>query len=150
MSTAKNLHNLYETDAYLWYTENARLLKEKKLDEIDIDNIVEELESMGRHEQDRIQSALTILFLHLLKLKYQSDYEDGPRSWKLSVIEHRDRAIDYLETNPSLKGHMTDIVARAYKYARTKAAKETGLSLKTFPEKMPFTLKQALTINWLP
>lgn len=145
-----NLHNLYEEDAYLWYTENARLLKEKKFNEIDVDNIVEELESMGRHEQDRIQSVLTILFLHILKLKYQSNYEEGLRSWKLSVVEHRDRALDYLKQNPSLKGHISDISTNAYKYARTKAAKETGLSLDTFPKTMPFTLEQALTIDWMP
>lgn len=49
--TSKRVHDLYENDSFLWYNENAKLIREKKFDQIDIENIAEELESMGKNER---------------------------------------------------------------------------------------------------
>ena len=150
MALSLNLKDLYDEDYHLWYSENARLIREKKFDEIDIEHIAEELDSMGRHEKDKLESFLIVLFLHLLKLKYQGNYEVGIRSWKLSVKEHRLRTNKHLKNNPSLKGVLQEIVKDAYSIARIEAAKETGLTEETFPLKMPFKLEQALAEEWFP
>lgn len=148
MSAAKNLHDLYEEDYHLWSLENARLMREKKLSDLDLENIVEELESMGKQERGKLESFLNILFLHLLKWQYQPSFQS--RSWSLSIAEHRKRAKDHLKENPSLKGHLANIVKHAYEYSRYEAARETGLALKKFPVDMPFTIDEALTDDWLP
>ena len=150
MTVGIDLKRIYDEDYYFWYSENARLLREKKFNEIDIENLAEELESMGRHERDKLESFLIILFLHILKLKYQSNYEAGLRSWKISVKEHRLRANRHLQNNPSLKGILSSIVLDAYSIARLEAAQETGLTEETFPLEMPFTGELALTEDWLP
>jgi hypothetical protein len=150
MPTYKKPHDLYHTDIHLWFMENAKLLKQNKFDLVDINHVVEELESMGRSECDKLEILFTILFLHLLKLKYQSFYEVGIRSWILSVKEHRRRIERHLAKNPSLKGHMKDIIQAAYEDARFEAARETGLKEEVFPKKMPFTVEQALKDNWFP
>ena len=150
MSTAKKIHDLYEKDLFKWCNENAKLLKEKKFDLIDIENLVEEVKSMGAQERGKLESFLVILFLHLLKLKYQSYYEVGVRGWKLSAKEHRKRVKRHLKDNPSLKGYLSEISKEAYEYARIEAARETGLKEEIFPEKMPFTIEKALLDDWYP
>lgn len=150
MAPYKKIHDLYEKDIHLWFIENANLLKQNKLDLVDVAHIAEELESMGRAECDKLEILFTILFLHLLKLKYQSFYEVGIRSWKLSVKEHRRRIQRHLARNPSLKGHMKEIIQAAYEDSRLEAARETGLKEEIFPKKMPFTIEQALKEEWFP
>ena len=57
----------YEKDFYAWTVEQARLLRSGELSEIDVENIAEEIESMGRSERREIGNRLTVLLSHLLK-----------------------------------------------------------------------------------
>ena len=148
MGTGINLSHLYEEDYCLWYSENARLLREKKFNEIDVEHIAEELDSMGRHEEDKLESVLRILFLHLLKWTYQKSHQGT--SWKLSIMEHRNRAKKQIKKNPSLKGHLSEICTSSYEDSRYEAAQETGLALEIFPIDMPFTIEQAFAEEWFP
>ena len=148
MSTAKKIHDLYEKDAFKWYNENAKLLREKKFDLIDIENIAEELESMGKSERKELKNYLIQLFLHLLKWKYQTAKRGA--SWESSIRIHRRHAKIQLDENPSLKGVLVEIVNHAYEDARDEASQETGLALEIFTEKMPFTFEEAVQDNWLP
>ena len=63
--------SLYEQDFYEWLQTNINLLKEGNFADIDLENILEELESMGRSEKNALKSNLRILLMHLLKYKYQ-------------------------------------------------------------------------------
>lgn len=144
----QNLKTLYQSDGHKWYFKNAELLRQGKLKDADIENIAEELESMGKGERKELRSYLIILFLHLLKWKYQRDKRGN--SWKASISIHRKFAKKHLKENPSLKGYLTEIVSDAYEYARIDAINETGLDLDTFPEEIPFTLEDALTESWFP
>jgi len=65
------MENLYDRDFYEWTRKNAQLLREGKLFEIDIDNLIEELESMGRSEKREFVSRLAALLAHLLKWRHQ-------------------------------------------------------------------------------
>ena len=144
----QNLKILYESDGYGWYFKNAELLRQGKLKEADIENIADELESMGRGEERELESYLTLILMHLLKWKYQP--EKRTTSWQITVKQQRRHYKKHLKKNPSLKEHIDEIVADAYEDARDEAAKETGLDFDTFPEQMPFTLDEALKDGWLP
>lgn len=148
MSAAKELKDLYEKDGHDWYFRNAQLLKQGKINEIDIENIAEELESMGKAERNKLESFLIQLFLHLLKWKYQPKLQCS--SWESSIKKQRIHAKDHIKENPSLKGSLTEIVNKAYRYARLEAESETGLPIETFPEEMPFTLEESLKDKWFP
>jgi hypothetical protein len=63
-----NISKLYEQDFYLWLQTTATLLKEKQLELVDFDSLIEEIESMGRSEKKELKSRFTILIEHLLKL----------------------------------------------------------------------------------
>ncbi len=88
----KTVKSLYETDFNLWLEETARLLKENKLEQLDIENLIEEIETIGRSEKRGFCSNLERLLLHLLKWKYQPNKRSG--SWESSIIEDRNRMFD--------------------------------------------------------
>ncbi|MGK7956909.1 MAG: DUF29 domain-containing protein [Crocosphaera sp.] len=138
---------LYNTDYYLWLQQTAKSLANRNVNALDWDNLLEEIESLGRREKKAIKSNLRIIILHLLKWNYQVNKRS--QSWIYSIAEHRQRLYDDFETSPSLKRYCQDIFLQVYQEARKLAAKETGLSLNHFPENCPFLLENVLDENWL-
>jgi hypothetical protein len=140
--------SLYERDFYLWLEQQAALMREGRLDELDAANLLEEIESMGRKDKKAIKSNLAIVLLHLLKHQFQPKRRS--RSWLDSILEHRQRLRDDLEESPSLRGHLEAVLPEAYADARARAITQTGLSEREFPRASPYTLEQALDPNYLP
>ena len=138
----------YEQDFYSWTQEQAELLKTGRFSELDIANLIEEVESMGRSEKRELESRLTILLLHLLKWKYQ-EVRRG-RSWQLSIDEQRIQFEKTLNENPGLKPTLDQIIKDAYKLAVIKAARETKTSKCIFPESCPWTLAQFIEDVFYP
>src|SRR5208283_3472855 len=132
--------SLYEQDFYAWANEQAALLRAGKLSAADVENIAEEIESMGRGEKRELVSRLTVLLLHLLKWQYQPEMRGA--SWRVSVANTRDDLADLLEDAPSLRANVREYVASAYQRARRQASAETGLPEKTFPPVCPFSFDQ--------
>ena len=147
-STTTAITSLYEQDFYLWLQTNINLLKEGKFTEIDLENLLEELESMGRSDKNALKSNLKILLMHLLKYKYQP--EKRTNSWLYTIREHRQRLRDTFKTSPSLYRFFEEIFNEAYQDARELAADETGLSIKVFPPESPFTVEEVLNADFLP
>lgn len=142
------IKSLYEQDFYEWLQTNISLLKEEKFAEIDLENILEELESMGRSEKNALKSNLRILLMHLLKYKYQP--EKRTNSWRYTITEHRQRLQDTFKTSPSLYRFFEEIFNESYQNARKLASDETGLSINEFPPESPFTLEEVLNPDFLP
>ena len=138
----------YEQDFYSWTQEQAELLKTGRFSELDIANLIEEVESMGRSEKRELESRLTILLLHLLKWKYQ-EVRRG-RSWQLSIDEQRIQFEKTLNENPGLKPALDEIIKDAYRLAVIKAARETKISKEVFPECCPWTLAQFIEDGFYP
>ncbi|CCQ63979.1 DUF29 domain-containing protein [Crocosphaera watsonii] len=138
---------LYDTDYYLWLQQTAKSLASRDFTTLDLDNLLDEIESLGKREKKAIKSKLRIVILHLLKWNYQVNKRS--QSWIYSIAEHRQRLYDDFETSPSLKRYCQDIFLQVYQEGRKLAAKETGLSLNHFPETCPFSLENILDENWL-
>ncbi len=136
------MSDLYDRDFYAWSNEQATLLRAGNLAAADIAHIAEEIESMGRSEKRELVSRLTVLLLHLLKWRYQT--ERRSRSWELSIDNSRFALIKHLADNPSLKASLTEALETAYYTARRDAAIETGMPLETFPADCPWTFEQAM------
>lgn len=139
---------LYEADFVEWIDKASELLKQGKFSELDIENLIEEVESLGRSEKNALRSNLRVLLMHLLKWQYQTSKRSG--SWRGSIIEHRIRIQDILEDSPSLKNFYPQIFDKTYQQARRKAAEETGLSLETFPMECSYTEEQVIDNDFLP
>jgi hypothetical protein len=138
----------YEKDFYSWTQEQADLLRKGQFKNLDIPNLIEEIETMGRSEKRELESRLTILLLHLLKWKYQ-EVRRG-RSWQLSIDEQRIQFEDTFNENPGLKPQLDEIVKKAYKLAVIKASRETKISKAVFPECCPWNLAQLLEEGFYP
>ena len=144
---AKGIDNLYNEDYYLWLKKTAQLIREKRFTEVDADNLVEEIEDMGKSEKRALESNMVVLLLHLLKYKYQPAKRSN--SWKASIREHRRRLRKAFQDSPSLKVYCEEVFAECYEDARQQASDETGLSLDTFPVKSPFTVSEVLDKKYL-
>ncbi len=138
---------LYDQDYYLWLTSTAKLLKEKNFTQLDLKNLIEEIESLGKSEKRAITSNLILVILHLLKWRYQP--KKRSRSWKSSIREHRRRIQRLLADSPSLKNYLPEILADCYLAAKKQASDETGLSLVAFPEESPFSVTECLDEDFL-
>ena len=138
----------YEKDVYGWAIHTATLLRNKRMSEVDFDNIIEEMESLGRSEKHELINRLAILIAHLLKWQYQPTMQG--HSWKYSIIEQREQAKIHLSDNPSLKSKMDDILSNSYKVGRSKAIRETGLDEKVFPQKCPYSFEEIINDDFYP
>ena len=138
----------YDEDFFAWTQEQARLLRAGELTDVDTENLAEEIESMGRSDKRELRSRLIQLLMHFLKWQYQPGFRS--HSWTSTIAEQRDQVKESLEESPSLRPIVTADLSRAYKVARIKAAGETGLSEKTFPELCPYTPEQILSEDFLP
>lgn len=140
--------SIYEQDFYAWTQQQAALLREHQFTRLDMDNLIEELESMGRSERRQLVNRLEVLLMHLLKWQYQPELRG--RSWQLTILEQRRRIVKLLRANPSLQPEMAVLILEAYEDAAFSAMRETGLPLTTFPAHCPYAPSQVLEQNWLP
>ncbi|MDQ3250372.1 MAG: DUF29 domain-containing protein [Chloroflexota bacterium] len=141
----------YETDFYAWTKQQASLLQTEELEQLDLPNLIEEIESMGASQRNALTSRLKVLLIHLLKLRVQARPDDRlPRSWLNTILEQRQRIELIFRTSPSLRREMMDEIAYAYPRARKKAAIETNLALSTFPADCPWAVEEILDEDWLP
>ena len=139
---------LYEQDFYAWIEEQVGALRSGQMHRLDMENLAEEMEDMGRSQRRAVKSALIIILSHLLKYRYQSDRRTN--SWRATIREHRRRVRDELADSPSLRPYVERILDDCYQDAREAAADESGLPIGTFPAACPFVLEQVLDRNFLP
>ena len=139
---------LYQKDYYGWLQENVRLIRERKFSEIDTENLIEELESMGKSEKRELSSRLTILLMHLLKWQYQTVKRST--RWRNTIAVQRIDIRELLEDSPSLRNEVSDKIETAYEKAKLTAEVETGIEKQNFPVACPFSFEQILDENFLP
>ena len=148
VATKPPANDLYEADFYAWTQEQARLLRERRWADLDLDNLVDEVESVGRSDKRQIQSRLEVLLAHLLKWKFQPGGRGN--GWIGTIFEQRGRIAGLVEESPSLREFQRQEVFKSYRAARLTAAKETGIALGVFPEECPFTPEQVLDLEYFP
>jgi hypothetical protein len=122
----------YDADFALWAESQAAALREGRFDELDVPNLAEEVEALGRRDRRELRSRLTVLALHMLKL--QCHPERASSSWRSAILEQATKIKELLDESPSLAPSMPELTASAYRDARRRASLETGLPVATFPE----------------
>lgn len=139
---------LYQTDFYSWTQQQAELIRQGRLGELDLDNILEEIESMGRSEHRQLSHRLDVLLMHLLKWAYQPTHRSS--SWKGSIEEQRFRLRKVIKNNPGLKPEIPSSMEEAYQVARISAFKETGMPKESFPKESPWSFEQVMDDGFWP
>lgn len=140
--------NLYETDFYAWTQEQATLLRSKQWSQIDLPNLIEEIESLGKQQRQELRNRLSVLIGHLLKWEYQPQHRS--RSWLATLRVQRRDTLRLLKDNPSLNPYLGDALPEAYENARDLAMGETDLPEQTFPLSCLYSLTQILDDSFYP
>ena len=143
---------LYELDFHSWAMRQADLLRHEEYAELDLNNLIEEIEDMAGRHRDALESHLTILLRHLLKLTCLPD-SNPSRGWRLTIQEQRYRIKRLLAKNPSLRplvpGLISEMYAEASDLARLDLAND-DLAGTPLPPTCPWTTEQIIDLNWLP
>lgn len=143
-----NKQSLYETDFLRWIETTVEKLRDRDYSNVDWENLIEEIETMGRSERKSLKSNLIVVLMHLLKWQYQPELRSG--SWKGSIAEHRRRIRDELKDSPCLKPYLEEVFAQCYADAIAQASAETGLPAEAFPPSCPYTSTEVLDAGFLP
>ena len=140
----------YDRDLYSWAVEQAALLRAGRIAEADALNIAEELDDVGNEQYDKLESAIGVILLHLLKWDHQP--ERRSRSWRSSVVVQRNHAEKVLRKNPGLKPHVREAIEDAYKNARVEAADEMDRDENALPQECPYSWNEIMErqISWPP
>ncbi|MCH9056267.1 DUF29 domain-containing protein [Parathermosynechococcus lividus] len=145
------LASLYETDYQCWLNATVAQLKVRDFDNLDLENLIEEIESLGKSEKRAISSYLMRLCEHFLKLKYwESERKNCFRSWKLEVANFRLKIQAILKDSPSLKNYLSENFDLEYRNGRKLFLNASELNANMIPQEPEFTLEQALDEDWLP
>ena len=147
---AERQHSLYECDYYTWALVNAAAIRERRLEDVDLDNVAAEIEDLGKSQESALEGHLKVLLLHLLKLQYQP--RRTTRSWQLTVKEQRLALRKVLRRNPGLRGEakLREILNDAYQEGRVAAARETRLKDDRFRPDCPWTFQQVEDDKFFP
>lgn len=141
---------LYEEDFVLWTEKTAELLKRKEFDLVDWENLIEEVECMGKSERQAITSLLTVLIEHLLKLSYwESEKERNARHWIVEIAAFRSQLEQKIDS-ATLVNHARDSWDKAYLTARKSLINARIVDKNAIPLESIFTLEQVLDGDWFP
>ena len=140
--------NLHDFDFYAWTQQQAGLIREGRLVDLDYDHLLEEIDGMGASERGQLQNRLKVLICHLLKWQYQPAYRS--RSWDATIEEQRLSLADLIDDNPSLKHVLPDALIKAYLKGVLLAVKETNLPKNTFPSECPYSVAQLFDMGFYP
>jgi hypothetical protein len=147
MSHARqSLSSIYEEDYQQWLDETVLLLKNRQVDSLDYEHLIEELEALGREQKNAVESLVIQIIQHLLFYQYwSSQREDNQRHWRVELIGFRTQLELRLTTN--LRNHLSNRLDYLYGKARKMAEVKTDLKL---PSASPYTLADILDEDWLP
>ena len=144
-------NSLYERDFHAWLAEQARILRAGQTENLDIRNLIEEIEDMGRSEEAALESAMEQALLHLAKLAF-SPSSDPRRGWKASVVKQRVEIEKRIRRNPGLQSKMEALHQEAWKDARKLAIAEMAAhnETPTIPNECPFSIKDVRDESFWP
>ncbi len=149
-----DLSATYDADLAGWALEQARLARSDLRATLDLPNLAEEIEYLGRSRRRARDSHLYNLMMHMLKWAFQPEMRS--KSWQRTIFNCRLEIERLVEESPSLDLAGTDpavpmtVIVTEYRRARQAAANETGLSIVAFPETCPWPVEQILDFDFLP
>jgi hypothetical protein len=149
MTQAPTALTLYDQDYLLWTEDTVNQLRNKSFHRLDLANLIEEIEDLGKSQKRELKSRLGELLEHILKRTY-IDMPDCYRGWVESVDKQRILLRRLLKDSPSLKPYLLEVFDEVY--ADTLIVVFRSYSQCKFPQKWPFerNLEALLTIDfWL-
>jgi hypothetical protein len=128
--------SLYESDFSLWLEETAARLKARDFDRLDINNLVDEIETLGRSERHELKNCLDVMLSHVLKrlcVNLPNDYN----GWERTIREQRKQIKRRLADSPSLKSYLPEIFDQVWQDALAEVQED--YPQYQFPDRWEFS-----------
>ncbi|MGF1482101.1 MAG: DUF29 domain-containing protein [Cyanophyceae cyanobacterium] len=138
----------YDQDFLQWCERTVSLLKEHRFDELELESLIDEVDSLGKSQKQQLYNRLNILLVHLLCLRYwipKDERERCSRGWRLTVDEQQRRIKKLLKTSPSLNPYLETILEECYSESRERFLLKSGMEFDLediVPQENPFELDQ--------
>jgi len=144
------IEKMYEKDVVLWAEHQEKALLERRVEDLDFENLAEEMRLLGMFKERKVSEHLRSLITTLLKWKYcqeaRKKYEHLTVTWNFQIETDR-REIEYnLHCSPSLHKKIPDLLLQVYGYAVRRASRETGINVSIFPKKLEWTLEEMIQL----
>ena len=134
---------LYDRDFALWIDETTKKLKSGDFSQIDVENLIEEVEALGKRDKRRLKSHLITLFEHALKRVYVP-LPECYRGWEVTIKRTQSKIKDILDDSPSLRHLVKEIYLNCYQEAIENMQIEYDAD---FPEEFPFSHQMNVLLN---
>jgi hypothetical protein len=140
--------NLYQQDFFAWTKQQINYLQNQQWNQLDLVNLIEEIETLGKQQRQELRNRLSILIGHLLKWEYQP--QKRSHSWLATLRVQRIDIQELIDDNPSLKPYLEEALNQAYLKGLLLAVSETNLPDRTFPKNCPYSLTEILSDRFYP
>jgi hypothetical protein len=143
-----DLKQLYDLDDAQWLEETVCLLKKHQFQQLDLDNLIEELEDLGREKKNAVASLSEQIIRHLLLLQYWTrEAEYNAVHWQEEIYNFRTQLRRKITTNLRnyLEKELNSIYQDALGFVKIKTVNSV-----VFPPDCPYSLEQLLDRSWLP
>jgi hypothetical protein len=144
MTQLKESRSLYEQDILLWVEETVSKLKAKDFESLDLDNLIEEVESLGISQKKELINRLIVLLEHLLKRLYV-DLPYDYNGWERTIRTQRNNLQVLIKQVPSLKSRWESSFIDAWEIALKTVREE--YSQINFPDRWPFSQELEAMLN---
>ena len=102
-----NLKQLHDRDFNLWIEKTKEAIQNRNFENMDWDNLLDEIDDMGKSEKRSLDSYMQRLIEHVLKLKFwEAERERCRKGWQQEVVNFRNRINRILKKNHSLKNYL--------------------------------------------
>ncbi|AVQ74031.1 hypothetical protein B5D77_24515 [Microcystis sp. MC19] len=133
--TLAKVKNLYDQDFALWIEKTVKQLKSGDLSQVDLENLIEEVESLGRRDKRELKNRLITLFEQALKRRYLP-LSECYRGWEVTIKRCQFKLKAILKDSPSLCSFLTDICDNCYQEVVENMRIEYDAN---FPDVCPFS-----------
>lgn len=143
-----SLAELYEVDDHLWLEETIKLLRAGNFSALDLENLIEELEFLGKSQRLKAASLLEQIIRHLLMLQYwETELEQNSNHWQAEVFNFRNQLNQHLTT--TLRNHIQTQLNKIYQRARKYITLKSGGKINEMPLDCPYSLEELLDEDYL-
>ena len=148
--SSQALKDLYEKDFVLWIDQTAEQIRQGNINNLDWENLLAEIEALGREQRNKVESYLIQTIKNLLMYQYwQSEKVYCERGW-IEEIDNFRIELEILLRSKTLYNYGISILENCYQKAKRSVIKKTGFSARVFPEKCPYTWEEVIDFDFLP
>ena len=115
--------SLYDCDILLWVEDTVAKLKARDFENLDLENLIDEVDTLGKSQRNAMRSLLRRLIEHLLKRCYVP-LPECYVGWQREIRAFRNDIKDILEDAPSLKNQITEILPKVFENALASMREE--------------------------